>query len=137
LDKVKKMRFMLLMVPDGYAEAPPGTVPDAAAIAKMMKYNEELGRAGVLLALDGLHPPSMGARVTFAGGKATIRDGPFSEAVRSREEALEWAARCPAGERDTIEVRQVLELADFSADVEAAVSSLRDSLARSDERPSA
>jgi hypothetical protein len=142
------MRFMLLMIPDGYAEAAPGTVPDAAAVAKMLTYNEALEKAGVLLALDGLHPPSMGARVTFAGGKATIRDGPFSEAkeviggfwmiqVRSPEEALQWAARCPAGERDTIEVRQVQELTDFPADVEAAVLSLRDSLACSDVRPSA
>jgi hypothetical protein len=148
LDKVKKMRFMLLMIPGGYAEAAPGTLPDAAAVAEMMKYNEALGKAGVLLALDGLHPPSMGARVTFASGKATIRDGPFSEAkeviggywmiqVRSREEALEWAARCPAGERDTIEVRQVQEFADFPADVQAAAGSLPDLLARSDERPSA
>ncbi len=69
------MRFMLLMIPAGYGEAAPGTMPEAAAVAKMMKYNEELGKAGVLLALDGLHPPAIGGRVTFAGGKAAITDG--------------------------------------------------------------
>jgi len=122
------MRFMMLMIPGGYAEAAPEARPEAEAVAEMMKYNTELGKAGVLLALDGLHPPSMGARVTFAGGKAAITDGPFSEAkevvggywmvqVHSREEALEWAARCPAGEHDTIEVRQVMEFSDFPADV--------------------
>jgi hypothetical protein len=114
------MRFILLMIPGGYGEAAPGTRPAAAAVAEMTRYNDALGRAGVLLAVDGLHPPSMGARLTFAGGKVAITDGPFSEAkefiggywmvdVHSREEALEWAARCPAGERDTIEVRQVIE----------------------------
>jgi hypothetical protein len=139
------MRFMLLMIPGGYGEAAPGTMPDAAAVAAMMQYNEELGKAGVLLSLDGLHPPSMGARVTFAGGKAAITDGPFPEAkeviggywmlqVRSREEALEWAARCPAGDHETIEVRQVMEFSDFPADVAAAAGSLPDLLARSDER---
>jgi hypothetical protein len=129
------MRFMLLMIPGGYAEAAPGTMPDPAAVAQMMVYNEALGKAGVLLALDGLHPPSMGARVTFAGGKAAITDGPFSEAkecvggywmiqVPSRDEALEWAARCPAGEHDTIEVRQVMEFSDFPAEAQAAGESL-------------
>jgi hypothetical protein len=129
------MRFMLLMLPGGYGEAAPGTMPDAAAVAEMMVYNEALGKAGVLLALDGLHPPSMGARVTFTGGKAAIADGPFSEAkevvggywmvqVHSREEALEWAARCPAGEHDTIEVRQVMEFSDFPLDVRAAAGSV-------------
>jgi len=133
---------MLLMIPGGYADALPGAIPDAAAVAEMMKYNEDLGKAGVLLALDGLHPPSMGARVTFAGGKAAISDGPFAEAkevvggywmiqVRSREEALEWAARCPARADDTIEIRQVHEFSDFPADIQAAASgSLPDLMAR-------
>ena len=125
------MRFMLLMIPGGYSEAEPGAMPDAAAVAEMMKYNEELAKAGVLLALDGLQPPSTGARVTFAGGKATVTDGPFAEAkevvggywliqVRSREEALVWATRCPAGEGDMIEVRQVHEFSDFPPDVQEA-----------------
>jgi hypothetical protein len=125
------MRFMMLMIPGGYETAKPGTVPDATAVAAMMKYNEELQKAGVLLALDGLHPPSMGARVTFRGGRAKVTDGPFAEAkevlggywmiqVRSREEAIQWASRCPASENETIEVRQVQEMADFPADVQEA-----------------
>jgi len=124
---------MLLMMPAGYGDAAPGTMPDPAAVSDMMKYNETLEKAGVLLALDGLHPPSMGARVSFAGGNAAITDGPFSEAkgvvggywmvqVHSREEALEWAARCPAGDHETIEVRQVMEFSDIPAAVRAAGS---------------
>ena len=127
------MRFMMLMIPKGYETAAPGTVPDAAAVSAMMAYNRSLQKAGVLLALDGLHPPSMGARVSFATGKPKVEDGPFAEAkevlggywliqVRSREEAIEWASRCPAGPNEVIEVRQVQELADFPADVQAAAS---------------
>ena len=122
------MRFMLLMIPRGYESAAAGTVPDAEAVARMMKYNEELQKAGVLLALDGLHPPSMGARVTFAGGKAHVVDGPFAEAkevlggywmiqVKSREEAIAWASRCPASGNEIIEVRQVQEMGDFPPEV--------------------
>lgn len=127
------MRFLMLMIPKGYESAGPGTVPDAAAVAAMMKYNESLQKAGVLLALDGLHPPSMGARVTFPGGKPRVVDGPFPEAkevlggywmiqVKSKEEAIEWACRCPGGENETIEVRQVQEMEDFPADVREAAS---------------
>ena len=93
------MRFMMLMIPKGYENVAPGTMPDAKHVAEMMKYNESLQKAGVLLALDGLHPPSSGVRVSFAGGKAKVTDGPFAEAkevvggywmiqVRSREEAI-------------------------------------------------
>ena len=125
------MRFMMLMIPKGYESAAPGTMPDAKAVEAMMKYNYDLGNAGVLLALDGLHPPSMGARVTFAGGKPEVTDGPFAEAkevlggywmiqVRSREEAIEWAKRCPGGPNEIIEIRQVQEMADFPADVQKA-----------------
>ena len=100
------MRFMMLMIPKGYEKAAPGTMPDAKAVAAMMKYNESLQKAGVLLALDGLHPPSMGARVSFSGGKPKVTDGPFTETkevlggywmiqVKSKEEAVEWASRCP------------------------------------------
>ncbi|WP_239504765.1 YciI family protein, partial [Stenotrophomonas maltophilia] len=64
------MRFMMLMIPRGYETAAPGTMPDANAVAAMMRYNQELKDAGVLVTLDGLHPPSMGVRVTFPGGKA-------------------------------------------------------------------
>ena len=127
------MRFMMLMIPGGYENAAPGTMPDAKAVEAMMKYNEELQKAGVLLALDGLHPPSMGARVTFKGGKPKITDGPFSEAkevlggywmikVNSKEEAVQWAARCPASENETIEVRQVQEMEDFPEDVQKAAA---------------
>jgi len=122
------MRFMMLMIPKGYESAKPGTMPDPKAVAAMMKYNESLQKAGVLLALDGLHPPSMGARVSFAGGKPKVTDGPFAEAkevlggywmiqVKSREEAIEWAKRCPGSENETIEIRQVQEMADFSEEI--------------------
>ena len=74
------MRFMLMMIPKGYENAKPGAMPNAKAVEAMMKYNESLQKAGVLLTLDGLHPPSMGARVTFSGGKPKVIDGPFAEA---------------------------------------------------------
>jgi hypothetical protein len=126
------MRFMMLMIPKGYENATPGTMPDAKAVAAMMKYNESLQKAGVLLALDGLHPPSMGARVSFPGGKPKVTYGPFTEAkevlggywmiqVKSKEEAIEWASRCPASENEVIEIRQVQEFADFPADIQAEV----------------
>jgi len=138
------MRFLMLMIPKGYDTAKPGTMPDAKAVAAMMKYNDSLQKAGVLLSLDGLHPPSMGARVTFAGGKPRASDGPFTEAkeviggfwmiqVKSKEEAVEWASRCPAAETDTIELRQVMEMTDFPADVKDAVSEFPD-LARDFDR---
>jgi hypothetical protein len=125
------MRFMMLMIPKGYEDAVPGTMPPADAVAAMMKYNESLQKAGVLLALDGLHPPSMGARISFEGGKPKVKDGPFAEAkevvggywmiqVKSREEAIEWASRCPASGNEVIEVRQVQEFADFPPDVQQA-----------------
>ena len=127
------MRFMMLMIPKGYETAAPGTMPDARAVAEMMKYNESLQKAGVLLALDGLHPPSMGARVSFSGGKPKVTDGPFSETkevvggywmiqVKSKEEAVEWASRCPASDNEVIEVRQVQEFSDFPADVQEAAA---------------
>jgi hypothetical protein len=123
------MRFMMLMIPKGYETASPGTMPDVKAVAAMMKYNESLQKAGVLLALDGLHPPSMGARVSFSGGKPKVTDGPFAEAkeviggywmiqVKSKEEAVEWASRCPASGNEVIEVRQVQEMSDFPADIQ-------------------
>jgi hypothetical protein len=127
------MRFMMLMIPAGYEDATPGTMPEADAVAEMMKYNQSLQRAGVLLAADGLHPPSMGARVSFPGGKPKVTDGPFAEArevlggywmiqANSLQEAVEWASRCPAGKDETIEVRQVQELEDFPADVQAVAA---------------
>ena len=131
------MRFMMLMIPKGYESAPPHAMPEAKAVAAMMKFNESLQKAGILLALDGLCPPSMGARVSFAGGKPKVTDGPFSEAkevlggywmiqVKSKEEAIEWASRCPAGPNEVIEVRQVQELADFPPDVQAVLGAYPD-----------
>jgi|SRR5881394_2620058 len=127
------MQFMMLMIPKGYEHAAPDAMPDAEAVAKMMKYNEELKQAGVLITLDGLHPPSTGARVSFAGGQPLVTDGPFAEAkevlggywmidVKSRDEAIAWARRCPASDNEIIEIRQVQEMADFPADVQKAAA---------------
>ena len=127
------MRFMMLMIPKGYETAAPGTVPDAKAVEAMMDYNRQLQEAGVLIALDGLHPPSMGARVTFSNRKPTVTDGPFAEAkevlggywmidVKSRDEAIAWAKKCPAGPNEIIEIRQVQEMADFPEDVKQAAA---------------
>ena len=136
------MRFMMLMIPKGYESAPPGTMPEAEAVAAMMKYNEALQAAGVLLSLDGLHPPSMGARVSFEGGKPRVTDGPFIETkevlggywmirVASKQEAIEWASRCPAGDNEIIEVRQVQEFEDFPADVQEAAAGFEEMQAKS------
>ena len=127
------MRFMMLMIPKGYETAKPGTMPDPKAVAAMMKYNEALKEAGVLITLEGLHPPSMGARVSFAGGKPVVTDGPFTEAkevlggywmidVTSRQEAIEWAKKCPASNNEIIEIRQVQEMADFPPEVAKAAA---------------
>ncbi|HWF10399.1 MAG TPA: YciI family protein [Bryobacteraceae bacterium] len=125
------MRFMMLMIPKGYETAAPGAMPAADHIAAMGKYNEALTKAGVLLALDGLHPPSTGARVSFEGGKPLVTDGPFAEAkevvggywmiqVKSKAEAIEWASRCPATPNEVIEIRQVQEMSDFPPDIQRA-----------------
>ena len=125
------MRFMIIVIPKGYETAAPDAVPSAEAVAKMMEYNKSLQKAGVLLALDGLFPPSTGALISFAGGKATVTDGPFAEAkeviggywiiqVRSREEAIEWAKRAPMGNNEILEVRQIHEMSDFPEDVQKA-----------------
>jgi hypothetical protein len=125
------MRFMMLVIPKGYEKAPAGFAPPADLVARMTKYNESLKKAGVLLGLDGLHPPATGARVKFSSGKATVTDGPFTEAkevlggywviqVKSRAEAIEWAKRAPMLDGDIIEVRQVQEISDFPPDVQRA-----------------
>jgi hypothetical protein len=117
------MRFMMLMIPKGYESAEPGAMPDPEQVAAMMAYNNELKRAGVLLALDGLHPPSMGARVSFESGQARVTDGPFAEVkevvggywmiqVKSRAEAIEWARRMPCAPGEFVELRQVMEFSD-------------------------
>jgi hypothetical protein len=122
------MRFMMLMIPSGYETAAAGTMPPAEAVSAMMKYNEALKEAGVLITLDGLHPPSMGARVSFPAGKPVVTDGPFTEAkevlggywmidVKSRDEAIAWAKRCPASSNEVIEIRQVQEMSDFPPEI--------------------
>ena len=139
------MRFMMLMIPKGYEKATPGTMPDAKAVAAMMKYNESLQKAGVLLSLDGLHPPSMGARVSFPGGKPKVTDGPFIETkevlggywmieVKSKAEAVEWASRCPASENEVIEIRQVQEMSDFPPDVQKAAAGFSEMQAQAGKR---
>ena len=120
------MRFMVIVKATAESEKA-GTLPDPLLMAEMGKYNEELTNAGVLLALDGLHPSSKGARVKFSGTSRTVVDGPFTEAkelvagfwlwqVKSLEEAIEWVKRCPnphAGDSE-IEIRQVFEMEDFA-----------------------
>ncbi len=131
------MRFMMLMIPLGYESAPPDIDLDPERVAAMMKYNEALKDAGVLITLDGLHPPSAGARVSFATGKPIVTDGPFTETkevlggywmidVASRDAAIEWAKRCPAGPNEIIEIRQVQEMADFSPEVQEVAAGFGD-----------
>ncbi len=133
------MRFMMLMIPLGYETASPDVQLDPERVAAMMRYNEELKNACVLITLDGLHPPSMGARVSFASGEPVVTDGPFAEAkevlggywmieVASRDEAIAWAKKCPGARNEFIEVRQVQEMADFSEEVREAASGFDDLL---------
>ncbi len=122
------MRFMMLVYPGPAAET--GTLPSQEEIESMMAYNEELTKAGVLLALEGLHPTSDGARIHFSGGKAVVTDGPFAEAkeivggywliqTRSKAEAIEWASRVPQLADHFVEVRQVYEMDEFGVDPES------------------
>ncbi|MFK4510174.1 YciI family protein [Bradyrhizobium daqingense] len=131
------MRFMMLMIPLGYESAPPDVQLDPERVAAMMRYNEALKDAGVLITLDGLHPPSTGARVSFATGEPVVTDGPFAEAkevlggywmieVASRAEAIAWAKKCPASPNEIVEIRQVQEMSDFPPDVEQAAAGLDD-----------
>jgi hypothetical protein len=133
---------MMLMIPLGYETAPPDVQLDPERVSAMMKYNHALKDAGVLITLDGLHPPSMGARVSFATGKPVVTDGPFTEAkevlggywmidVKSREEAIAWAKRCPASNNEIIEIRQVQEMSNFPADVQEAAAGLTEMQGRS------
>jgi hypothetical protein len=142
------MRFMMLMIPKGYEQAKLGTMPDAKAVAAMMKYNQELQNAGVLLTLEGLHPPSAGARVSFAGGKPKVTDGPFAEAkevvggfwmiqVNSKQAAIDWATRCPASENEVIEIRQVQEMADFTPEIQEAAAGFAELKAQAEQRKTA
>jgi hypothetical protein len=124
------MRFLMMMYPSEKAET--GAMPEAKLVEQMMKYNEDLAKAGVLLALDGLHPSSKGARISWdGGGKPVVTDGPFTELkevlggywilqVKSREEAIEWAKRVPSTDARKVELRQIFDLTDFPADVQKA-----------------
>jgi hypothetical protein len=127
------MRFMMLMIPLGYESAPADVQLDPERVAAMMRYNEALKDAGVLITLDGLHPPATGARVSFASGTPVVTDGPFAESkevlggywmieVDSRVEAIAWAKKCPASANEIIEIRQVQEMADFPPEVQAAAA---------------
>ena len=121
------MRFMVMVKADKDSEA--GVLPDEKLLTEMGKFNEELVKAGVMLAGEGLHPSSKGARVRFSGAKRTVIDGPFAETkeliagfwlwqVKSKEEAIEWVKRCPnpMPEESEIEIRQVFEAEDFGAE---------------------
>ena len=119
------MRFMVIVKADQNSEA--GMLPDEKLLTEMGKFNEELVKAGILLAAEGLHPSSKGARIRFSGAKRTVIDGPFTETkelvagfwliqVKSKEEAIEWIKRAPnpmPGTESEIEIRQVFEEADF------------------------
>jgi hypothetical protein len=123
------MRFMLMIYPGLESEG--DWTPDVEAVAAMQRYNEELTQAGVLLALDGLHPSSEGARISFADGERVVTDGPFAETkeliggywiiqAKSKEEALEWAKRCPIGGDAVLELRRIFEMSDFPSELQDA-----------------
>ena len=127
------MRFMMIIFPKDYENAKPGWVPDLKSMEKMGKYNEQLQKAGVLLALDGLTPPAtMSARVTFKSGKSKVIDGPFPETkevvggywiiqVKSPEEALEWASRIPGEDNVMVEVRRMFDATDFDPETQKEI----------------
>src|SRR5947199_4620547 len=119
------MRFMVIVKANPESEA--GVLPSTEILAAMGKYNEELSKAGIILAGEGLHPSSKGVRVKFSGANRTVIDGPFTETkeliagfwlwqVRSKEEAIEWLKRAPFGGGTEIELRQVFESEDFGAE---------------------
>ncbi|QIF03143.1 YciI family protein [Roseimicrobium sp. ORNL1] len=134
------MRFLMMMIPRGYQPDTPaserqedGFEPTAEEMAPMGKFNDEMEAAGVLLTVDGLHPLSRGARVTFPGGNATVTDGPFIETkevvggfwiiqVKSKQEAVDWARRCPALNGDVIELREIWEMEDLPEEVQKAAA---------------
>ena len=132
------MRFLVFMIPRVYQpqkhdkKTDANFTPDAEMMAKMGQFNEELRKSGALLSLDGLQPLTTGARLAFTGGKASLTDGPSVEAkeviggywllqAQSKQQVIEWMKRCPALDGDVIEIRQVFELSDFPADVQAAM----------------
>src|SRR2546422_9418590 len=129
------MRFIVMVRANENTEA--GVMPGEQLLTEMMKFNEELTKAGVMLAAEGLHPSSKGARVRFSGGKRTVIDGPFTESkelvagfwlwqVKSKDEAIEWLKRAPFDQTE-VEIRQVFEASDFG---EAFTPELREAEAR-------
>ena len=122
------MKFMMLMIPavyQGGKKLAPGFVPDPKKVEEMGRYNDELGKEVKILSLNGLHPVTTGARVSFGKGKPTVTDGPFIETKEvlggywmveagSKEELVKWAQRCPADPGDVIEIRQIFEVEDFA-----------------------
>jgi hypothetical protein len=127
------VRFMMIMFPKEYETAKAGFVPNMNDMEKMGAYNDELGKAGVLLALDGLTPPAtMSARITFKNGKSKVTDGPFPETkeviggywiieAKSREEALEWASRIPGRDNEMVEVRRMFDASDFDPETQKKI----------------
>ncbi len=127
---------MMMMIPAVYQgnagkQAGADFTPPADAVEQMMKYNEALAKAGALISLDGLHSPATAARISYAGGKPKVTDGPFTESkevlggywiikAESRNEAIEWARKVPAQPGDVVEVRQIFDMEDFPADVQKA-----------------
>ena len=133
------MRFMMLVKANAESEA--GVMPSKELITAMTTYNEEMARAGVMLAGEGLQPSSKGVRIEFKGSKRIVTDGPFAETkellagfwiiqVKSRAEALEWASRIPFTEGEVVELRQVFETEDFPADVMPAEEKAREQALR-------
>ena len=129
------MRFMVLVKANAESEA--GVLPSGEILAEMGKFNEELVKAGVMLAGEGLQSSAKGVRIKFEGKKKTVTDGPFAETkelvagfwiiqVKSKAEAIEWASRCPGSDNEVIEVRQVQEMSDFPEDVKKAAAGLEE-----------
>jgi hypothetical protein len=123
------MRFMMLLPAPADVLEQIGNKPDPVVVTAMRKYNDEMRRAGVLLLAEGLHPTSMGARMKVIAGKKIVTDGPFAEAkeviagfwliqAKTKEEAIEWAQRCPLPEQGLLELRQVFENCDFPVDLQ-------------------
>ena len=133
------MRFMIIMYPENYPTAKAGWVPDLTDIEDTRKFHEEMGAAGVLVALDGLTPPAtMRARITLKNGKLKVTDGPFTEAkeviggyyvieVKSREEAIKWASRIPQKDDEmVVEVRRFFDMSDFAPPVQDRLTELEE-----------
>ena len=130
------MQFLVFMIPTVYQpkdgkKTDPNFTPDPEMMEEMGKFNDELRKAGALLSVNGLQPLTTGARLAFSGGKASVTDGPLVEAkevvggywmlqAKSKQQVVDWMKRCPAQDGDVIEIRQVAEMSDFPADLQAA-----------------